>query len=90
MKNQMSIYVNCLIENPSFDSQTKENMTTRKSSFKPCNLPDKFMKQVEKSDIIEKILSFAKYKQNQALSKKGGVKRVKLTGITKLGLVPVL
>ena len=37
-----------------------------------------------KSDLLSEILSFAKFKQSQALNKTGGVKRVMLTGITKL------
>lgn len=33
IKNHMSIFVNCLIANPAFDSQTKENMTLGVSKF---------------------------------------------------------
>jgi DNA topoisomerase-2 len=33
IKQHMWIFVNCLIENPSFDSQTKENMTLAVSKF---------------------------------------------------------
>jgi len=29
IKNHLAVYVNALIENPSFDSQTKETLTTR-------------------------------------------------------------
>ena len=39
---------------------------------------------MQKSDIVESILSFAKFKQRQALNRKGGVKKSKLTGIAKL------
>ena len=27
------VFINCLVENPAFDSQTKENMTLKQSSF---------------------------------------------------------
>ena len=85
MENHLCIFVNCLFENPAFDSQTKENMTTRKNAFgSKCELSDKFMKEVEKSGVVDKILAFAKFKQNQALQKKGGTKKIKLTGIAKL------
>jgi DNA topoisomerase-2 len=78
------VFVNCLVENPTFDSQTKENLTTKPSTFaKEVNLSDKFLKQVEKAT-IDSILSYAKFKQNQALKRKGGTKKTKLTGITKL------
>ena len=42
------------------------------------------MKEVEKSGVVDRILAFAKFKQNQALQKKGGTKKIKLTGIAKL------
>ena len=42
------------------------------------------MKAIEKSGIIDNILNWAKFKQNAELKKKGGSKRSKLTGITKL------
>lgn len=85
IKNHLCIFVNCLVENPAFDSQTKEFLTTRPKQFgSECKLSDKFLKQVDKSDIVDMILSFAKFKQDRELKKKGGVKKVKLTGIPKL------
>jgi len=46
IKQHLWIFVNCLIENPTFDSQTKENMTLRPSAFgSKCNLSDDFIKK---------------------------------------------
>lgn len=43
----MWIFVNALIENPTFDSQTKENMTLQVKSFgSTCQLSEKFIKAV--------------------------------------------
>ncbi|POM71086.1 DNA topoisomerase 2, partial [Phytophthora palmivora] len=87
IKNHMFIYVSALIDNPAFDSQTKETLTTRANSFgSTFNLSDKFLKQVEKSGLVEKILSFAAFKQTAELRRKGGSsgKRSRLTGIPKL------
>jgi len=84
IKNHLAIFVNCLVENPTFDSQTKENMTIRPSTFSSVKLSDKFLKLVEKSGVVDSVMSYAKYKQNQALKRKGGTKKTKLTGITKL------
>jgi DNA topoisomerase-2 len=85
IKNHLCVFVNCLVENPAFDSQTKDFLTTRPKQFgSECTLSDKFLKQVDKSDIVEMILSFAKFKQDRELKKKGGVKKIKLTGIPKL------
>jgi DNA topoisomerase-2 len=85
IKNHLCIFVNCLVENPAFDSQTKDFLTTQKKAFgSDCKLSDTFLKKVDKSDIVESILSFAKYKQDRELKQKGGTKKIKLTGIPKL------
>ena len=47
VKNHIWVFVNALIENPSFDSQTKENMTLQTKSFgSKCLLSDKFVRAV--------------------------------------------
>ena len=47
IKSHLWIFVNCLIENPAFDSQTKENMTLKQSAFgSKCEFSDKFVKEV--------------------------------------------
>jgi DNA topoisomerase-2 len=57
IKQHLSVYVNCLIENPAFDSQTKEQLTTRSSAFgSEVMLSDKFFKAVEKSPVIDKVI----------------------------------
>ena len=85
IKNHLAVFVNCLVENPTFDSQTKEHMTIKPSTFaSSVKLSDKFMKAVEKSGVVDSIMSYAKFKQNLALKRMGGTKKTKLTGITKL------
>ncbi|KNC79788.1 hypothetical protein SARC_07829 [Sphaeroforma arctica JP610] len=86
IKNHLWVFVNALIENPSFDSQTKENMTLRKSMFgSECTLSDKFVKNVLSTGVVEKILSWAKFKQESAMAKScSGAKRSRLTGVPKL------
>ena len=85
IKAHLSVFVNALIENPAFDSQTKETLTTRASAFGSVpKLSDAFIKKVEKSELVERILSYAQFKQNEQLKKKGGTKARKLTGIAKL------
>lgn len=83
--NHLFVMVNCLIENPSFDSQTKDKLNTQAKSFgSEFKLTPEFLKKIEKSDIAEKILSYATFKDKEALKRKGGVKKIKLTGIAKL------
>ncbi|KCZ81926.1 hypothetical protein H312_00687 [Anncaliia algerae PRA339] len=82
VKNSMFVFLNCLIENPAFDSQTKENLTLRVSAFgSKCTLKDDFIKKViTKSGIWDKILEAAKIRQNLDLKKSDGSKKNKLTG----------
>lgn len=85
VKNHLSVFINSLVENPSFDSQTKENLTTRPSSFKKdVTLSDQFLKKVEKCGVVESIMQFAKFQESCALQRKGGTKKNKLKGISKL------
>lgn len=52
------IFINCLIENPAFDSQTKELLITSCSKFgSTCILPNSFFKEFfSKTEIIERLL----------------------------------
>ena len=116
IKNHLAIYVNCLVQNPAFDSQTKDFLTTKPKNFgTTCKLSEAFLRKLDKSDIVETILAFARYvfshcipknlllsissgshnpsflgrphdsfKDRQALKRKGGAKKTKLTGISKL------
>ena len=46
VKNHIWVFVNCLIVNPTFDSQTKENMTLQTKSFgSKCQPTEKFYTQ---------------------------------------------
>ena len=85
VKAHINIFVNCLIENPSFSSQTKEEMTVKAKDFgSTCKLSDAFLKKIEKSEITDMVLAYTSFKDRQALKNKGGKKKVKLTGIAKL------
>ncbi|KAJ8877832.1 hypothetical protein PR048_022291 [Dryococelus australis] len=47
VKKHIWLFLNCLIVNPTFDSQTKENMTLQVKNFgSKCSLSDKFINQV--------------------------------------------
>ncbi|KAG8904381.1 DNA topoisomerase 2, partial [Tulasnella sp. 403] len=86
IKNHMWIFVRALIENPTFDSQTKETLTLLSSKFggkKPA-LSEDFMKRVLKSGIVDNVLSWAKFKSEQLIRNTDGKKHTRLTGLTKL------
>ncbi|ORX87626.1 DNA topoisomerase II [Basidiobolus meristosporus CBS 931.73] len=86
IKNQCWVFINSLIENPAFDSQTKENLTLRASSFgsKP-QLSEGFLNRItNQTKVVENIMDFARVKENELMKKTNGQKRSRLTGIAKL------
>ncbi|TDL28967.1 DNA topoisomerase II [Rickenella mellea] len=85
VKNHMWIFVNALIENPTFDSQTKETLTLPSAKFgtKP-QLTEDFLKKVAKTGIVDNVLNWAKFKADQQIKKTDGTKRNRLLGMTKL------
>ena len=86
VRNHLWLFVNCLIVNPSFDSQTKEMMTLQAGQFgSKCSLSDKFKTALTKSGIVESVLAWSKFKQDQQLKSKHTAKKTnKLKGIAKL------
>lgn len=86
VRNHIWVFVNCLIENPTFDSQTKENMTLQAKGFgSKCTLSEKFIGGVSKSGIVEAVLSWAKFKAENDIAKtSSGKKSSKIKGIPKL------
>ncbi|GAB7366207.1 hypothetical protein MBLNU230_g7767t1 [Neophaeotheca triangularis] len=91
IKNHMFLFVNALIVNPSFTSQTKEQLTTRSNAFgsKPT-VSEKFLKDIAKTDVVSNILHFAQQKADKVLAKSDGNRRQrmnnpKLTDANKAG-----
>jgi DNA gyrase/topoisomerase IV subunit B len=81
IKNQLKLFVNATkIVNPVFDSQTKETLKTPKSKFGKVliDISDKFITNLSKTDIIEKIINQANFKDNQLLTKTDGAKKKKV------------
>ncbi|EPS67102.1 hypothetical protein M569_07672 [Genlisea aurea] len=85
VKNHLWVFVNALIDNPAFDSQTKETLTLRVSSFgSSWDFSSKFLDKVAKSDIMKNIEEWAEFKQKKDLKKTDGSKDRRIYGLTKL------
>lgn len=86
VKDSLAIFVNCLIENPSFSSQTKEVLTTKSTAFgSKCQIPEEFLKKVQsKLQAIESILDAQRIKDDKDNKKTDGKKSSKIHGIPKL------
>ena len=78
VKNHQGLQ-NALIENPAFDSQTKETLNTRASNFgSKFEAPDPIIKKMM-PPIAEQILSWASFKQSKELKKQDGAKKTRST-----------
>ena len=85
IKDHLMIFVKCLIENPEFDSQTKDCLTTKLSKFgSRCDISDDLLKKILKLGIVEKAIAFAQLKSETSLTKTDGTKKSRLIGIPKL------
>lgn len=79
IRNHLFVFINCLIDNPAFNSQTKEQMTTKASQFGTrYTVTEEFLKKVAKSDAIQNIMDFAEKKADKMLAKSDGNKRSRI------------
>lgn len=85
IKEQLMLFVNCVIDNPSFDSQTKDALNTNVSKFgSSCKISDNFIEKVCKLGIVDQAISIHNIKENKAIKKTDGKKTKTLYGVPKL------
>jgi DNA topoisomerase-2 len=89
IKNHLWVFINCLIENPSFDSQTKETLTTKIDQFgSKCAVSDATINKVVKLGVVEQVVNWIKSKQDQNINKLvkggGGSSSSRIFGFSKL------
>ena len=85
IKEQLMIFVNCVIENPSFDSQTKDYMSTPIRKFgSKCEIGDKFIEKLAKMGVMDAAISLNEIKDVSAGKKNNGRKCKSIRGVPKL------
>ena len=85
IKEQLMIFVNCTIENPAFDSQTKDYLNTAVSNFGSlCEVSDKFIEKLAKMGVMSTACSITEVKENKAAKKSDGAKVKNIRNIPKL------
>jgi DNA topoisomerase II len=85
IKDNMVFFINSVIENPAFSSQTKGELTTKVNKFgSSYESSDIFVKKIAKSGIVEQMIQLAKFKEISLLKKNDGKKQITLHGIPKL------
>lgn len=82
IKEQIMLFLRCDIENPSFDSQTKDYMNTPSAKFgSSCLVSDGFIEKVAKLGVMDVACSLTEAKENKLAKKTDGSKTRNVRGI---------
>ena len=85
IKEQLILFLRCDIENPSFDSQTKDFMNTPSAKFgSTSTVSDKFIDKLAKMGVMDAACALTEVKENKAAKKTDGTKTKSIRGIPKL------
>lgn len=86
IKEQLILFIRCDIENPAFDSQTKDFMNTPSAKFgSTCQVSDKFIEKLAKMGVMDAACAITEVKENSKAAKKtDGSKTKNIRGIPKL------
>ena len=85
IKDNLALFIKATIVNPTFDSQSKECLTTPASKFgSKFEVSDKFIEKLYKSDIVASALVAASAGEAKAQKKTDGSKKTRLRGMAKL------
>ena len=85
IKEQLILFLRCDIENPTFDSQTKDFMSTPSAKFGSSSVvSDKFIEKVAKMGVMDAACALTEVKENKAAKKTDGSKTKNIRGIPKL------
>ena len=85
IKEQLMLFINCVIENPSFDSQTKDYMNLPFSKFgSKCEVSSGFIDKLAKMGVMDAALSSTQLKEMSGARKTDGRKTRSVRGIPKL------
>jgi len=85
IKEQLILFLRCDIENPAFDSQTKDFMNTPSCKFgSSCSVSDGFIEKVAKMGVMDLACSLTEAKENKLAKKTDGAKTKTVRGIPNL------
>jgi len=85
IKEQLTLFLRCDIENPAFDSQTKDYMNTPSAKFgSSCTVSDKFIEKMAKMGVLDAACAITNVKENKNAKKTDGSKTKNVRGIHKL------
>ena len=85
IKEQLMLFVRCDINNPTFESQTKDYMNTQITKFgSTCDVSDKFIDKLAKMGVMDAACALTEVKEKNTAKKTDGAKTKSVRGIPKL------
>jgi DNA topoisomerase-2 len=85
IKERLSLFIDSVIDDPDFNSQTKEFLTTKAAAFgSACDIPEGFIAKIIKTGIMEDVVKYAQFKEQNKLKTTDGKKVSSIRGIDKL------
>ena len=85
IKEQLMLFLRCDIENPSFSSQTKDELGTAVANFgSSCKVSDEFIEKLAKMGVMDAACALTEVKDTKAAKKTDGAKTRTIRGIPKL------
>lgn len=85
IKEQLLLFLRCDIDNPSFNSQTKDELGTATSSFgSTCTVSDGFIEKIAKMGVMNAACALTQVKEDKVAKKTDGSKNKSIRGIPKL------
>lgn len=93
IKQYLTFFVNCIIEDPGFNSQTKEYMNSKIADWctcgnncpdVKCDISDQFIERLCTSGLMTEVINMSKFKEMRDLDKTDGKKVGNLRSVEKL------
>jgi len=93
IKQYLTFYINCVIEDPGFNSQVKEYMNSKISDWctcgkncpdTKCEIPDDMIKELCENGLMKEVVELSEFKEMKELSKTDGKKTTSVRGVDKL------
>jgi DNA topoisomerase-2 len=93
IKHYLTFFINCIVEDPGFNSQTKECMNSKVASWctcgkkctdVKCDIPNTFIKELCENGLQTEVVKMSQFKESRNLDKTDGKKVGKLRSVEKL------
>jgi DNA topoisomerase II len=70
IKDNITLFLNCVVEDPDFGSQSKDVLKTKQTLFNVgCSIDDKFIKKICDTGLLDDMVKLSEFKKNTELEK---------------------